>query len=312
MDEAGHVPVLLQEMLAGLMPRSGQRFIDGTTGDGGHTAALLESSNPDGRVLALDADPRALARAQQRLAVFGDRVHLVNSNFSEMATVAQQHSFIPVDGVLLDLGFSSVQLSTPGRGFSFTTEDRLDMRYGPSQFTTAFHLVNNLTAAELADTLFRFGEERRSRTIARAIVAARPVETTTQLAEIVARAVGGRHGKIHPATRTFQALRIAVNDELGSLQRALPAAVSILAPGGRLAVISFHSLEDRIVKEFFRREASDCVCPPEQPVCTCNHQATLHIMTQKPIIAKPQEIAANARARSAKLRIAQRKELGKG
>jgi len=186
------------------------------------------------------------------------------------------------------------------------------MRYDPDQFTTAHYLVNNLSPTELADLIFRFGEERRSRAIARAIAAARPVETTSQLAEIVARAVGGRHGKIHPATRTFQALRIAVNDELGSLQRALPAATSILAPGGKLAVISFHSLEDRIVKEYFRREACDCICPPEQPVCTCNHRATLHIITHKPVIAKPQEIAANARARSAKLRIAERKEEGLG
>ena len=312
LDEAGHVPVLLQEVLSGLMPRPGQRFIDGTVGAGNHTMALLDESAPDGQVLALDADPHAVQQVQQRLRDYGDRVQVVNVNFSEMATVARQHSFVPVDGILLDLGFSSVQLASPGRGFSFSTEDRLDMRYDPAQSTTASYLVNNLEQSELADLLYQFGEERRSRAVARAIVAARPVESTTQLARIVARAVGGKRGKIHPATKTFQALRIAVNDELGSLQTVLPAAVNLLASGGRLAVISFHSLEDRIVKHFFRREASDCICPPEQPVCTCSHQATLHIITQKPISASPQEIAANPRARSAKLRIAQRKEYGEG
>jgi 16S rRNA (cytosine1402-N4)-methyltransferase len=307
LGEAGHVPVLRQEVLSGLRPRTGRRFIDGTLGAGGHTQAILDASAPDGQVLALDADPQAVIQTQQRLRAYGDRVLIVNTNFSLMASVAREHDFVPVDGVLLDLGYSSVQLSSPGRGFSFSVEDRLDMRYSPTQTVTADELVNNLSQIDLADLLFRFGEERRSRAIARAIVAARPIETTTQLADIVARSFRGKRGKIHPATRTFQALRIAVNDELGVLRDALPAAVSLLAPGARIAVISFHSLEDRIVKEFFRQEARDCICPSEQPVCTCDHQATLHIISQKPIIASPQEVAANPRARSAKLRIAERK-----
>jgi 16S rRNA (cytosine1402-N4)-methyltransferase len=291
---------LLKEVLTGLNPHPGQRFIDGTVGAGGHTQAILEAIAPDGQILAL---------ARQRVAAQSNRVHFVKANFSEMVAIASSHQFAPVHGVLLDLGLSSAQLEAPGRGFSFQTEDPLDMRYDPSSSTAATHLVNNLSQYELADLLYRFGEERRSRAIARAVVAARPIHTTTQLADVVARAVGGRRGtKIHPATRTFQALRIAVNDELSMLSRALPAAVSLLAVGGRLAVISFHSLEDRIVKNFVRRESRDCICGPEQPVCTCNHQSTLQSITRKPIIASSREIAANPRARSAKLRIAERKE----
>lgn len=296
-------------MLTGLNPHPGQRFIDGTVGAGGHTQAILEASAPDGQILALDTDPAALVLAHQRVAAHGKRVHFVKANFSEMVAIASSHKFAPVHGVLLDLGLSSAQLEAPGRGFSFQTEDPLDMRYDPSSSTTATHLVNNLSQYELADLLYRFGEERRSRAIARAVVVARPIHTTTQLADVVARAVGGRRGtKIHPATRTFQALRIAVNDELNMLSRALPAAVSLLAVGGRLVVISFHSLDDRIVKDFVRRESRDCICGPEQPVCTCNHQSTLEIITRKPIIASSREIAANPRARSAKMRIAERKE----
>ena len=199
-----------------------------------------------------------------------------------------------------------MQLDAVERGFSFQSAGPLDMRYDPNGPTTAADLVNNLAQDELADLIYRFGEERRSRAIARAIVAARPLHTTHRLAEVVARAVGGRRGdRLHPATRTFQALRIAVNDELNALRAALPAATSILAPGGRLAVISFHSLEDRIVKEFFRRESRDCICPPEQPVCTCGHRATLHIITPKPITVTSTEAALNPRARSAKLRVAE-------
>lgn len=306
---APHIPVLLKEVLTGLNPHPGQRFIDGTVGAGGHTQAILEASAPDGQILALDTDPAALVLAHQRVAAHGKRVHFVKANFSEMVAIASSHKFAPVHGVLLDLGLSSAQLEAPGRGFSFQTEDPLDMRYDPSSSTTATHLVNNLSQYELADLLYRFGEERRSRAIARAVVVARPIHTTTQLADVVARAVGGRRGtKIHPATRTFQALRIAVNDELNMLSRALPAAVSLLAVGGRLVVISFHSLDDRIVKDFVRRESRDCICGPEQPVCTCNHQSTLEIITRKPIIASSREIAANPRARSAKMRIAERKE----
>jgi 16S rRNA (cytosine1402-N4)-methyltransferase len=301
-----HIPVLLDEVLEGLSPLPGQRFIDGTLGAGGHTEAILKAVAPHGQVLALDADPSALEIARRRLAAYGDRARFVHANFAQLAAVARDLDFVPVHGVLLDLGLSSMQLDTVERGFSFQSAGPLDMRYDPNSPTTAADLVNNLAQDELADLIYRFGEERRSRAIARAIVAARPLRTTHQLAEVVARAVGGRRGdRLHPATRTFQALRIAVNDELEVLRAALPAATSILAPGGRLAVISFHSLEDRIVKEFFRRESRDCICPPEQPVCTCGHRATLHIITPKPITVTSTEAALNPRARSAKLRVAE-------
>ena len=296
-------------MLAGLHPQPGQWFIDATLGAGGHTQAILEATAPDGRVLALDADPQAWIVARPRLAPYGDRVQYVHANFTELAVIARRLGFVPVHGVLFDLGLSSAQLDEPGRGFSFQNPDHLDMRYDPRLLTTAEHLVNNLSQAELADLIYRFGEEPRSRLIARAIVAARPIRTTSQLAEVIVKAVGGRRGaRRHPATLTFQALRIAVNDELDALASALPAATSLLVPGGRLAVISFHSLEDRIVKEFFQRESRDCICPesPRPPVCTCGHRATLHIITRKPIMASSEEITRNPRARSAKLRIAER------
>jgi 16S rRNA (cytosine1402-N4)-methyltransferase len=213
---------------------------------------------------------------------------------------------------LLDLGWSSAQLAEPGRGFSFKSEDPLDLRYDTSTpGRAASHLVNNLSQAELAELIYRFGEERRSRVIARAIVTARPIHTARQLADVIERAVGGRRGaRLHPSIRVFQALRIAVNDELGALGKALPAARDILAPGGRLAVISFHSLEDRMVKDFIRTESRDCICPDalRLPICTCGHRATVRAITLKPIIPSSEEIAANPRARSAKLRIAERKE----
>jgi 16S rRNA (cytosine1402-N4)-methyltransferase len=302
-----HIPVLLDEVIQKLKPHPGQRFIDATVGAGGHAQAILQATAPNGQVLALDVDPNALHIARQRLSPYIHRVRLVNANFQEVASVAKSHDFVPVHGILIDLGLSSMQLSTVERGFSLQSEGPLDMRFDPSQPTTAADLINRLPQDDLADLLYRFGEERRSRTIARAIVAARPLQTTRELANVVARAVGGRRkARIHPATRTFQALRIAVNDELRVLSNVLSEAIAILAPGGRLAVISFHSLEDRIVKRFFKRESQDCICPPEQPTCTCDHKATLRIITRKPITASSQEVSGNPRARSAKLRVAER------
>jgi 16S rRNA (cytosine1402-N4)-methyltransferase len=306
-----HIPVLVREVLATLNPQPGQWFIDGTVGTGGHARAVLEATAPDGRLLGLDADPAALEVARHNLETYGERVHLVHANFADLAEVAHRYGFFPVHGILLDLGVSSLQLETAERGFSFQAEGPLDMRYDPRSSITAYTLINDLSEEELAEILYRFGEERRSRVIARAIKQAWPVMTTTQLAEVVTRAVGGRRGaRLHPATRTFQALRIAVNNELEVLMRALDAAVSLLAPGGKLAVISFHSLEDRIVKEFFAREAKDCICPstPYPAHCTCGHRATLRVITKKPIVAHPEEIKMNPRARSAKLRVAERKE----
>jgi len=302
-----HTPVLLADVIAGLAPHPGDLFIDGTLGLGGHAEALLEASAPDGRLLGFDRDGDALARAQSRLARFGDRLVTAHASYAEMGRVAPSLGFAAVDGVLLDLGLSSLQLDDPARGFAFRFDAPLDMRFDPRSGPTAADLVNGLPEDELADLIFQHGEERHSRRVARAIVSARPVTNTTRLAGIVASAIpGGRREKIHPATRTFQALRIAVNDELGALERALPQALDLLKPGGRLAVISFHSLEDRIVKQWMKREATDCLCPPEQLVCVCGHVAALWLVTRKPIEAAPDESEQNPRARSAKLRIAEK------
>jgi 16S rRNA (cytosine1402-N4)-methyltransferase len=306
-----HVPVLAEPALALLDPRPGGRYLDGTLGGGGHTALLLEASAPDGRVLAIDADPKALARARTRLteAVRSGRLLLRQGNFADMIALAHADDFVRLDGVLLDLGLSSDQLAEGGRGFSFATDAPLDMRFDPTRGVPASELVNTLDEGELADLLWRYGEERRSRAIARRLVEARhraPISRTGELARLVAGVIQGRPGGIHPATRTFQGLRIAVNDELSSLERGLAAAVELLRPGGRLAVISFHSLEDRIVKRFIQAEQKGCICPPGWPACVCGRQPRLRALTRHPIVADAAEIAANPRARSAKLRAAER------
>ncbi|MBE7550640.1 MAG: 16S rRNA (cytosine(1402)-N(4))-methyltransferase RsmH [Anaerolineales bacterium] len=305
-----HKSVLLQEIITALQPYSGGVYIDGTIGAGGHAAALLEASAPDGQLFGLDRDQSALEVARRQLERFGHRVHLFHANFDRLAQVAQAQDMPRADGLLLDLGVSSMHLDQPERGFSFQADGPLDMRMDPTTGPTAADLVNSLPEEELANLIYRYGEERHSRRIARAIVKARPLRRTLELAQIVVRSSGGGRPdrtKIHPATRTFQALRIAVNDELGALERALPQALACLKPGGRLAVISFHSLEDRIVKQYFKQESQDCICPPEQPVCTCRHKATIDIITKRPITASLAEIDANPRARSAKLRVVELK-----
>ncbi len=303
-----HVPVLLEAVLAYLAPHPGGRYIDATIGGGGHAEAILTASAPDGRLLGIDVDPDALGRSHRRLHRFGHRVVLVHGNFDQLARIARRHGFVPADGILMDLGVSADQLADPARGFSFLLSGPLDMRMDPSQPRTAADLVNTLSEAELAHLIRTYGEEKYARRIARAIVEARPITTTTQLADLIAQVVPRRPGqRLHPATRTFQALRIAVNDELGVLERALPQALDILRPGGRLVVISFHSLEDRIVKRFFQREAQDCICPPRQPVCVCGHRAQVRILTRKPITPSPEEVAANPRSRSARLRAVEKR-----
>lgn len=304
--ETAHAPVLLEAVLQALAPRSGGRYLDGTLGAGGHAAAILAASAPEGRLLGLDRDPAALDRARARLAAFGPRASFRQASFAELSALAREAGFSPLDGILLDLGISSDQLADPERGLSFQVEGPLDMRMDPEADLRAEDLVNELDAGELADLLYRFGEERQSRRVARAIVAARPLRTTTELAAVVARAIGGRRQRIHPATRTFQALRIAVNGELEAIEAALPQAIAELAPGGRLAVISFHSLEDRIVKHGLRDAARDCICPPGLPACRCQHRASLRLITRKAIQPDAAEIAANPRARSARLRVAER------
>jgi 16S rRNA (cytosine1402-N4)-methyltransferase len=297
-----HQPVLAQEVLALLAPKPGGCYIDGTAGGGGHSWALLAAG---GQVLSLDADPLAVARVRQRLHPFAERSLVLQGNFRTLTAAAQQVGFDPVDGILLDLGLSSDQLELEARGFALMTDGPLDMRFDPAQELSAADLVNTLPEGELADLIYTYGEERLSRRIARAMVQARPLHSTGQLARVIERAVG-RRGRIHPATRTFQALRIAVNDELGALHAVLPQAMALLRPGGRLAVISFHSLEDRIVKQFMQREAQDCLCPPELLHCQCGHRATLRVLTRKPVGPSAEEIAANPRSRSAKLRAAER------
>lgn len=306
-----HVSVLGNEIITFLAPRPDGGYIDGTAGGGGHSWSLLQASSaaetPDlgGRVLSLDADPHAVARVRERLQPFGERSVVVQSNFRHLMTVAQATGFTAVDGIVLDLGLSSDQLEQEARGFSLMTDSPLDMRFDPAQETSAADLVNTLNETDLANVIYQYGEEHLSRRIARAIVKARPVTTTGQLAQVIERAVG-RRGRLHPATRTFQALRIAVNEELDVLADVLPQAVALLKPGGRLAVISFHSLEDRIVKQFMKREATDCLCPPETMTCQCGHTATLSLVTRKPVEPTAAEISANPRSRSAKLRVAER------
>lgn len=305
-EELPHQPVLYNEIIHALQPRRGGHYIDGTLGAGGHARGILETSGPDGRLLGLDIDPQALALAGARLASFGERVVLRHASYTEMDDELAALGWGQVDGILLDLGVSSMQLDQPERGFSFQTEAPLDMRFDPTSGSTAADLVNSLPEAELADLLYRYGEERKSRQIARAIVQARPLHTTYELAQVVRKAIGGSRGRIDPSTRTFQALRIAVNRELESIEMALPMAIDLLAPGRRLAVVAFHSLEDRLVKQFFRRESQDCICPPEQPVCTCEHHASLLEITRHPIRASEAELDQNPRSRSARLRVAEK------
>ncbi len=286
-----HVPVLLKEVITTLQPRAGGLYVDGTLGGGGHAAEILRACSPDGRLVGLDWDEDALASARERLGEFGDRVQLVGKNFAELEAVLMALGITTVDGVMFDLGVSSHQFDEPSRGFSVVREGLLDMRMSRQLVTSARDLVRTASESELADIFFHYGEERRARGIARAIVRARergePLETTGDLARLC----GPRRGKIHPATRVFQALRIAVNDELGNLKRGLVAAVRVLRSGGRVAVISFHSLEDRIVKRFFLEQQAAGV---------------LEVVTKKPVMASDEEVAANPRSRSAKLRVAQK------
>jgi 16S rRNA (cytosine1402-N4)-methyltransferase len=300
-----HEPVLYQEIIHALLPKSTGRYIDGTIGAGGHAVGLLAASEPGSRLLGLDVDPQALDLARQNLAPFGERACLKRASYTSLQDQITALGWPGVDGILLDLGASSMQFDRAERGFSFLADGPLDMRFDPSNPLTAAEIVNTWPEDELADVIFRYGEERSSRRIARAILHTRPVSSTRQLASVIEKAIG-RHGPHHPATQTFQALRIVVNGELESLETTLPMAVQALVPGGRLAVISFHSLEDRLVKEYFRLESRDCICPPQQPVCTCGHKASILEITRRPITPTEEEIKRNSRSRSAKLRVAEK------
>jgi len=301
-----HQSVLYNEVLTALKPQSGKRYLDGTLGAGGHALGILEASSPAGELLGLDLDPEAIKIAQAQLEKFSARAQVLKGSYLDAKSEIAELGWSKVDGIVLDLGVSSMQIDQSKRGFSFQKEGDLDMRFDPTKGCTAADLVNTLDEKELADIIWRYGEERYSRRIATAIVGNRPINRTEQLAGLVRKVVGGSKSRIDPATRTFQALRIAVNKELSTLESALPELASILDKDGRIAIISFHSLEDRIVKSFFRRESTDCICPPEQPICMCGHKASLRIITPHPIQATEAELVSNARSRSAKLRVAQK------
>jgi 16S rRNA (cytosine1402-N4)-methyltransferase len=301
-----HIPVLSREVIDTLGVLPGGRYIDCTLGSGGHSQAILEHSSPGGQLLGIDADPDAIQRSGERLKSFDKSVLLVNDNFVNLKDICIKLDFFPVHGILFDLGLASPQLEEDGRGFSFQYDAPLDMRFSPTQRTTAADVVNTYSEIELARIIKTYGEEIHSRQIAKFIVQKRPIHTTGQLAEIITQAVGGRHGKIHPATRTFQALRIVVNHEMENLESALSQAVSLLGFGGKIVVISYHSLEDRIVKHFFQKEAKDCLCPPEAMTCSCGHKANLKIITRRIITPSFAETEINPRSRSAKLRGAER------
>jgi len=297
-----HIPVLLKEVIEAINVVPGGQYIDCTLGGGGHSAAILEQG---GQVLGIDIDPQAIELARERLHPYGKNAILINESYETLEEICNRTGFHSTRGVLFDLGMSSLQLGDTKRGFSFQHEAPLNMCYNPSQEITAATIVNTFTQKEIADIIKRYGEDRRGNEIARSIVAKRPLNTTLELAATVARAVGTR-GRIHPATKTFQALRIAVNRELERLKIALKQALNVLEVGGRIVVISYHSLEDRLVKDFFRMESQSCLCPPRTPVCICSHHATLKLITKRVVTPTHTEVLANPRSRSAKMRAAER------
>jgi 16S rRNA (cytosine1402-N4)-methyltransferase len=300
-----HKPVLLNKTVEALQAQPGKRYVDCTLGVGGHASAILENILPDGKLLGIDADPEAIKMAKNRLTDYIGSTIIINDNFANLETICRENNFLPVHGILFDLGLSSTQLESE-RGFSFQHDSPLDMRFSPTQELTAADIVNDLSEDRLSQIIKNYGEERYSKRIARYITKNRPIGSTLQLASIIEKATGGRHGKIHPATRTFMAVRIAVNHELENLAAALKQSVNCLDHRGRLVVISYHSLEDRIVKQFMIRESKGCICPPGTPICQCGHKPSLKIVTKKPITPSLTETKLNPRSRSAKLRVAER------
>jgi 16S rRNA (cytosine1402-N4)-methyltransferase len=300
-----HTPVLLKETIKALDVQAGGRYIDCTVGGGSHAATILGISSPGGQLLGIDADPEAVKTAQARLETFGKSVLIVNDNFVNLEAICIKHDFMPVHGILFDLGLSSLQLNGGGRGFSFQQDAPLDMRFNPGQRVSAADIVNNSSEAELAYIIRNYGEESCGYRIARRIVRERPLKTTAELARVIEQIIP-RKGKIHPATKTFQALRIAVNHELDNLEAALKQAVRLLGFEGRLVVISYHSLEDRIVKRFMQQESRGCICPPGTPSCICKHTPSLKLVSRNVITPSPEEVKQNPRSRSARLRVAER------
>ncbi|MFN3490918.1 MAG: 16S rRNA (cytosine(1402)-N(4))-methyltransferase RsmH [Anaerolineales bacterium] len=298
-----HKPVLYQEIIHALQPRNGGRYVDGTVGAGGHARGILEACAPDGHLLGLDVDSNALAIARENLAPYEGRIHLVQASHITLSKQLQKLQWNAIDGIVLDLGASSMQFDNPERGFSFMQDGPLDMRFGINAKMTAEEIINTFDEKELADIIFKYGEDRNARKIAKAIVMNRPLHSTGQLAAVIEKASPRRGDKTHPATQTFQALRIIVNDELDAVEKTLPQAISSLKSGGRCAVISFHSLEDRIVKEYFREQSKELVNPPYEKIYQEERQAVVKIINKKPITPAEEEINENPRARSAKLRV---------
>jgi 16S rRNA (cytosine1402-N4)-methyltransferase len=298
-----HKPVLYQEIIHALQPRSGGRYVDGTLGAGGHARGILEACTPDGLLLGLDVDPQALALARETLAPYEKRIRLVQASHITLSEQLIAAKWDAIDGIVLDLGASSMQFDNAERGFSFMHDGPLDMRFGPQALMSAEEIINTFDQKELADIIFRYGEDRDSRKIAKAIVMNRPLRTTRELVAVIEKASPRRGDKLHPATQTFQALRIAVNDELAAVEKTLPQAVVALRSGGRCAVISFHSLEDRIVKEYFREQSKDLINPPYERIYETERKAVVQLINKKPILPSEEEIKENPRARSSKLRI---------
>ncbi len=305
--EFKHIPVLFQEIMKIMAPKQGELFVDCTLGGGGHSRGFLERSGPDGYLIGIDQDTEALEAARQNLSAYSERVTYVHSNYSQLDEILNLYAPEGVDGILFDIGVSSHQLDEKGRGFSYMQDAPLDMRMDQEQILDAWHVVNTYKEEELVRILKEYGEERWAKRIAKFIVEFRrnkSIDTTGELVDIIKRAIpkGAREEGSHPAKRTFQAIRIEVNDELGVLERTIAVAVKHLKKGGRLGIISFHSLEDRIVKEQFRYFASDCVCPPELPFCQCDKVSEVEILTRKPVTASLEELELNSRAKSAKFR----------
>ena len=301
-----HIPVMVPEILKFLEVSSGGRYIDCTLGEGGHSKSLLEASNPGGEVLGIDADHEAIEVSKNRLEEYGERFIYDNSNFKNIKKIAMKSKFVPCHGILFDLGVSSLQLDKESRGFSFRRKAPLDMRFSINQTLTAKDVLNTFSESEISDILYQYGEERQSRKIAKLIIENRPLSNADELSDLIKKNIRQTNYKINPSTKTFQALRIYINEELNSLSQALEQSLEILGVGGRMAVISYHSLEDRIVKNFFKKESKYCICPPNIPECDCGHFPKLKIITKKPVSPSQSEIDANKRSRSAKLRVVER------
>ena len=301
-----HRPVLYKEIIHALQPQRGGRYVDCTLGAGGHARGILEACSPDGLLLGLDVDPQALALARETLAPYEERIHLMQASYVSLGEQLAALKWEAANGILLDLGASSMQFDNAERGFSFMQDGPLDMRFGPHALQSAADLVNSLPEKDLADLIFEYGEDRDSRKIARAIVEHRPLHTTRQLVAVIEQASPRRGHRLHPATQTFQALRIAVNDELAAVEKTLPLALAALERGGRLAVISFHSLEDRKVKDYFRQQSKDIVNPPYERIYEVERRAVVSLVNKKPILPSDEEIKENPRARSAKLRVVEK------